>query len=129
MRDSLDISLEAAVRRYVETHPEPLAAVWSRNGQIRYSTRGPAFPWINRGKEDRLAQCTPGVRAVSGGQQGFTGMTEVDPMIWCNLADLVELFEQTRVGANGHAVTLLWATLADEDPDDDLEELDSPRFR
>lgn len=35
LRDELDISLKACVRRMVEVRSEPLAAVWSRHGRVR----------------------------------------------------------------------------------------------
>ena len=60
-----------------------------------------------------------------------TRVTETNPLAWLNRPDL-ELFEQTRVANNGHAVTLLLADLADADDDEDdggLTELTMPTFR
>jgi hypothetical protein len=39
-------------------------------------------------------------------------MAEVPAAAWTS-EDIPELFEQVRVGHNGHALTLLWATLPD----------------
>lgn len=44
-------------------------------------------------------------------------MTEVPAAAWTS-GDIPELFEQVRVGRNGHALTLLWATLPDADEGD-----------
>jgi|MGYP003409195250 hypothetical protein len=49
-------------------------------------------------------------------------MREVVPAAW-TLADIPELFEEVRIGKDGHALTLLWATLPeavgrDDNPDD-----------
>lgn len=41
-------------------------------------------------------------------------MYEVAAATWTT-ADIPELFEQVRIGRDGHALTLLWATLPDED--------------
>jgi len=129
IRDQLDVSLEAIVRRYVEIHPEPLAAIWSKDGCVRYTARGPLFPWINLGRGTRLPQDTPAARAVANGTRGFTAMRDVHPGYYIDPNPVSELFEQTRVGQDGHAVTLLWATLPDTDDQEELKELSSPRFR
>ncbi len=129
MRDELDMSLEACARRYVEKHPEPLAAVWSHNGRVRYPIRGPSFPWVKLECGSRLATDTPAARAITRGGSGFTHMQECHPGSWTDAEGVAELFEQTRVGKNDHAVTLLWATLSDAEEDDGLEELGIPKFR
>lgn len=129
-RDTFDISLEASVRRLVDLRPETLAAVWSQNGRIRYYHKGPNFPWINRQPGSAIVSTTPAFRAVSNGELGLTGITEAHPMTWTDAPDL-ELWEQTRVGRDGHAVTLLWAERPDDDEaeTDEIEELGIPRFR
>ena len=114
LRDRLNVSLEAFVRRYVALHDEPLAAVWSHKGSIRYSARQPRFPWITGEKGQRLNPETPAARAIRNGARGFTQMMPTQPLAWTKRPDL-ELFEQTRVGRDGHAVTLLWATLEEGD--------------
>jgi hypothetical protein len=43
-----DISREAAIRRYVALHPECLAVVFSRNGQVRYVEKSDSFPRDHR---------------------------------------------------------------------------------
>ncbi len=45
-------------------------------------------------------------------------MKETDAAAWLSDPDC-ELFEQTRLGADGRAVTLLWWTPPDDDPDED----------
>lgn len=133
MRDGLDVSLEACVRRMIDRRPEPLAAVWSTNGRVRYWLRNGGFPRVSLGKGDRLPQTTAAFRAVQNGRRGFAELTETHPMAWTHDPEL-KLFEQTRVGAKNHAVTLLWADSPDRgdpDPDDDPvhRELGMPGFR
>ena len=132
MRAHLDLSLEASVRRIIELHDEPLAAVWSKDGRIRYSVRSKRFPHVARTRGHSLPQTTPAFRAVAGGTRGFTEMVETHGLAWTNWPDLT-LREQTRVGDKGHAVTLLWADLPEqsdgEDDEGDLPELGMPRFR
>jgi len=43
LRDRLDVSLEAGLRRMIEIREEPLAAIWSTNGRVRYSVNRPGF--------------------------------------------------------------------------------------
>jgi len=44
MSDKLDISLEAAMRRYVEQSDESPLAIWSQNGVIKILLRERGFP-------------------------------------------------------------------------------------
>jgi hypothetical protein len=133
LRDRLDVSLEACVRRMVDRRPEPLAAIWSKGGQVRYATRNGGFPYLRLETGDRLPQISAAFRAVSNGSRGFTAFTETHPAAWTDRPDN-PLFEQTRVGADGHAVTLLWADEPQADETDQPEdavhrELDVPKFR
>jgi Zn-dependent peptidase ImmA (M78 family) len=131
LRDDLDISLEAAVRRMVDLRPEPLAAVFIAGKQIRYVVRGQGFPWISRQPGERPATVTDTSRAIRNATIGFTEMTETSGIAWTDNADL-DLFEQTRIGSNGQAVTLLWATGGDAevtDGEDDMGMPGMPRFR
>ncbi|QIE45216.1 ImmA/IrrE family metallo-endopeptidase [Pseudohalocynthiibacter aestuariivivens] len=131
LRDHLNISLEATIRRMIDRREECLAAVWSQNGQVRYSVKSGKFPWITRKRGERLHQLSLASKIVTSGSKGFSNVTETNPLAWLSRSD-VELFEQTRVANNGHAVTLLWAELADADDDEDdggLTELTMPAFR
>jgi Zn-dependent peptidase ImmA (M78 family) len=131
LRNDLDISLEAAVRRMVELHHEALAAVFTNGDQIRYVVRGKGFPLIGRKPGERLLPITDASRAIRKETVGFTEMTETSAIAWTHNADL-DLFEQTRIGSNGQAVTLLWARDGDADRtggDDDEGTPGIPRFR
>lgn len=128
LRDHLDLSLEACVRRMVSLRDEPSAAVWSYKGKVRYFVKNDGFPFVTLHKNDSLPTTTVAHRATANGSQGFTEMDETDPYLWTGRSH-GELFEQTRVAPNGHAVTLLWAELPDEDDGSGLRELDMPRFR
>ena len=118
LRQKLDVSLEAATRCLIERNEEPVAAVWTKDGIIRYVVRGTSFPWIERGRGQRVASLSLTAVALAGGQIGTTSMREVAPAAW-TLADIPDLYEQVRTGKDGHALTLLWATLPEApDPDD-----------
>lgn len=128
--EKLDLSLEATTRHYVEHSEEPLAAIWSRNGNIRYSLRGNRFPWLTTGAGDHLPGLSAAKRACDHGNPGFTEMVETTAIAWTGQVD-VEIFEQTRVGKDGHALTLLWAMLpeaVDEATDTGVAELGEPQL-
>ena len=114
----------------LERRSESLAAVWSFRSQVRYVARGNGFPYVPLNTGARLPQTTQAFRAVTGGTHGFTGFVETHPHAWTRNAD-IGMFEQTRLAPNGHAVTLLWAELPQEDRDEDGSppELGLPRFR
>lgn len=128
LRDHLNVSLEATIRRMIERREECLAAVWSKNGQVRYSVKSGRFPWITCKKGERLPQLSTASKIVTNGARGFSSVTEANPLAWLSRSD-IELFEQTRVAGNGHAVTMLWADQPENDDDDGgLKELGMPGF-
>jgi len=128
LRDHLNVSLEATIRRMIERREECLAAVWSKNGQVRYSVKSGRFPWITCKRDERLPQFSTASKIVTNGAKGFSSVTETNPLAWLSRSD-IELFEQTRVAGNGHAVTMLWADQPENDDDDGgLKELGMPGF-
>jgi hypothetical protein len=102
------------MRCLVERHEEPLAAVWTKGGRIRYVVRGRQFPWINRESHQMISSLSQTATAFNRGFTGTGNMVEVAPAAWTT-ADVPELFEQSRINAEGHSLTLLWATLPDAD--------------
>lgn len=133
LRDELDVSLEACVRRLIEQRSEPLAAIWSTNAKVRYWIKNNDFPFLSLKKGDRLPQTTQAFRMHAENKSGFTDFLESPPMAWTSRDD-IEVFEQTRRPPSGHAVTLLWADNPglddlDEEPDPYHRELGEPRFR
>lgn len=118
MGRGLEISMEAALRRYVELHDEALAAIWSKDGRIRYASEHERFPFLTRRRGDSLSASTAAFRVISAGQPGRTTMTETVAAAWLQDPD-VELFEQTRVGKDGHAATLLWTPAPEEDSEEE----------
>jgi Zn-dependent peptidase ImmA (M78 family) len=128
LRNHLDVSLEACVRRMIAHRDELLAAVWSYQGQVRYSVKGGGFPYVNLKPGDRIPIGSATHRSVANGKSGFTEFVDAHPYPWIGRDD-IELYEQTRIAANGHAVTLLWADMPEEDDDGGLAELGMPTFR
>ncbi|WP_339718211.1 ImmA/IrrE family metallo-endopeptidase [uncultured Maritimibacter sp.] len=131
LRRALDLSGEACIRRMVERRDEPLAAIWSHEGRIRYSIRGDGFPHLAPKKNDPLPKISQAFDVVSKGVRGITTFRETHAAAWTHRPE-IELFEQTRVGRDRHAVTLLWADLSPEADDEDdgaLPELGEPGFR
>jgi Zn-dependent peptidase ImmA (M78 family) len=118
----LEISFEAATCRYVDLHDEPLAAVVTERGSVRYAVRNDRFPWIKLGRGDRISPITAAYKAISTSQPVTTRLTEGHAAAWLGNPD-VEIFEQTRVSPSGHSVTLLWATPPEESDNvaDDFE--------
>ncbi len=127
-REHLDLSLEACSRRMISLRDEPLAAVWSYKGKVRFFVKNDGFPFVAPKRNEPLPKTTAAHQAVANGKQGFTETDETDPYLWTGRSH-GELFEQTRVAPSGHAVTLLWAELPDEDDGSRLRELGMPRLR
>lgn len=128
IRDHFNVSLEASLRRLIHVKNEPLAAIWSQNGTVRYSVKSSEFRFLTCNRGHSLPKATAALQAVGHGDRSLTSMTEAPSMAWTRTPD-IEVWEKTRVGSDGHAATLLWADLAEEDEDEDLPELDTPTFR
>ena len=128
--DELDLSLEATIRRYIDLTDEPVAGIWTRDGRIRTAKRHRDFPWIPRDRGETLSDLTEARRAIRNRTSGYTEMVESPAAAWTD-RDGVKIYEQTRVGRDGHAVTLLWADLPDDDDadEDGPKELGMPGFR
>lgn len=54
LAEELEISREAAARRYVELHANPSAVVFSRDGVVRYVDRADDFPFVQIQRGHRL---------------------------------------------------------------------------
>ena len=131
MKARLGISLEASVRRMIERRPEPLAAVWSSAGEVRYVTRGAGFPWVTATKGHPLPPTSLSAALSRNGLPVLSEFQEAPSTAWTDHTDL-DLWEQTHVGPKGFAVTLLWADQTDEAEEAEiagLDELRIPSFR
>lgn len=100
--DDMDISREAAVRRYVAFHAECLAAVFSHEGIIRYIEKDEEFP----------ATCVWNGEAVPPSTHQFwnsdlSGLDEVVPETWLSKSRGRGLFQQTLRQESGYAIILL----------------------
>lgn len=130
LSDHLDLSREATLRRYIDLSDKPVAAIWTGHGRIRTAKRNDAFPWICRGSGDALSDLTQAWWAIRNGTPGYTDIVESPAVAWTD-REGVEIYEQTRVGRDGHAVTLLWADLPHDDDADEggPTEIGMPEFR
>lgn len=127
---ALDISFEVCVRRMVDLSDARLAAVWSYNGNVRYSLRSKGFPFITCGARNPLPTGSCAARHIASGCRGSSGFAQAPSASWVNDPNH-DVLEQTRLGKDGHAVTLLRVSEPPELDEDDggLDELTAPRFR
>ncbi len=108
--DDLQISREAAARRYVELHDECIAMVFSKGDRIRYVVKGEEFPattvWAN--------DAVPHLASPAAGGSGLTTLHDANPDEWLRQPGDEALYAQTLYQANDHAMTLLLAERDDE---------------
>src|SRR5690606_4277683 len=128
--DRLDLSREATPRRYIDLADDPVAAIWTEQGHIRTAKRNDAIATLPHGNVNPLSHLTQAWRIIRNGKPVYTNMIESPAAAWIE-ADGIAIFEQTRVGRDGHAVTLPWADLPDDPCGDDTgpSELGMPGFR
>jgi hypothetical protein len=110
----LDISSEAAARRYVDLHPESLAAVFCADGKFLYASRNEQFPPISLRKGQPIT-------LPDGREEGrVSRFVDVDASEWIYRQHGVQLTAQTLFQSDGRSTTLLRAV--DQDADDSLED-------
>jgi Zn-dependent peptidase ImmA (M78 family) len=103
MADGLQLSREAAARRYAELHTDAVAVVFSRDGVVRYAIRSRRFSW---------PPLPPGARTPLLERTAPAGTTmrsaQAEARRWLPVsADNVELCAQTYWQQDGYAMTLL----------------------
>lgn len=114
----LDISREAAARRYVELHPELLAVVFCQSGQFIYASRHKEFPALS------LRKGHPAPIAIDGTQGALPSIDEADPGEWLNKPPQgITFTSQTLYQQGGRSMTLLHAAV-----DDSFDEEETDRF-
>lgn len=118
--DQFDISREAAIRRYVDLHGECLAAVFSKEGRVRYVEKASDFPATTMWVGDAIGHLQPRQKS----SLSLTTLDEADAGDWIARPDGYALFTQSLFQDQGYAVTLLVAEPIEPDEDDD-----EPRFR
>ena len=117
MADDLDISREAAARRYVSLHDEGLTVLFVDNGLLRYSRSGTRFPrlCIDDGRSVPAISLGPAARTLSS-------IEEVDPEDWLRHSDGILLWAQILHQRNGFATILLRASGTDDEDDPDIDD-------
>jgi Zn-dependent peptidase ImmA (M78 family) len=110
----LDISREAAARRYVELHDETLAVVFCASGKFSYARRKDEFPSLC------LRQGQPLNLPGDGTEGDVSSVEEVDAADWLHRPERVKLTAQTLFQQRGFSTTLLHI-LHPED-DEELED-------
>ena len=113
---SFEISREAAIRRYVGLHEECLAAVFSKDGQVRYVEKSETFPSTTVWAGDPLGHILR--RPSAAGM--LTALDEADASDWIRRPAGLSLFAQTLFQEDGYAATLLVAERASDEVDRDL---------
>jgi hypothetical protein len=109
MSDEFDISREAAARRYVELHAEPLAVVFSHNGVLAYSDWSPEFPHMCLDRRQAL----PTLPSASGTSR-LSGLEAVDASDWLYWPNSAQVWAQTLHQKDGRATTMLAVAVQDE---------------
>lgn len=101
--NELDISREAAARRYVALHGERLAVVFSAGDRVRYVEKGNGFPSTTIWATDSLPPLPP----CPPDRTDLSTLEEVNASVWLSRPHRVGLFLQTLYQAEGYAMTLL----------------------
>lgn len=105
---ALEVSREAAANRYVKTHDDPIAIIFSKNNVIRYIAKTDEFP------KTFVWNRQPLPRAVKSASAGLSDIFKDDTDVWLNRPKTDFLEVQTLGQSHGYQMTLLILP-ADED--------------
>lgn len=112
MAADLELSKEAAARRYVELHREDLAVIFGRQGRVLYWAASQAFPALAPQKD---IQIPTGMANCRIGE--VSEMEDAEPTDWLRNPAGVALAVQTLAQQNGYSITLLHAEEAESEGD------------
>ena len=116
MAEELDLSREAAARRYIELHEDTLAAVFAMDDRLIYAARCDGFPPLRVKKGDTVA--TAGDRR----EAQLSGFEEVEVADWLSRPGRHNLFAQTLHQQGGRSITLLRAAGLDDEDDPGIDD-------
>ena len=108
----LNISKEAAARRYVELHEECIAIAFSREDRLRYWVSNDGFPKTIIAKDQPMPWLPPG-----NGAREPTDLHEINPSDWFAMLKDGQAFIQTYYQQRGFAMSLLTVE-NNRDPED-----------
>ena len=115
LANDLQISKEAAARRYVELHPRPCALIFSVRDEIRYVESHPDFPALSCVRGNRIPDLPAPADAC-----GLSAHEEADARDWMrrpDAGDAGDLVIQTLTQRDDYAMTLLFLDASDEADD------------
>lgn len=110
MGTDLDISKEAAARRYVECHGETLAVVFSHHGRLLYWGKSRDFPVLAIRQADPLPELPE-----NADSSGLSAVEEVMADEWIERAEGKVMLAQTLYQQKGYAMTLLYVVSTRDD--------------
>ena len=109
--NGLDISKQAAARRYIELHRDCLALVFAKEDKVEYVDWSDHFPRLRLRRGDRL----PIRLSPTSASERLSTMDEADAGDWLAMPQAAALFTQILTQAAGHSITLLLAETGDPD--------------
>jgi hypothetical protein len=119
LSDRYDVSKEAAARRCIDLHDDPIAVVFSHLGVVRRAYRGKGFPRLGVGANDPLPADSIAKRAMLlVGQNSDWG--EAPAHQWVEKAK-GSVCEQSIGQQNGHRMTLLTYEMEEVDEEEEEE--------
>jgi len=126
MANRFDVSRESAARRYIASHDEPAAVVFSKDGVIRYVKRHQYFPALDVWGGDRLPATSISERSsLPIGR--VSDWNDLDGGDWLREPKGRRVCEQTLAQQSGYRLTLIaLEEIEDEDEDEDWA---PPTFR
>ena len=131
---SFGISKEAMARIYVDTAPEKIGVLTSRNGLLQSFILPRSFPYLGLARGHPLPARSFSASYLKNAAPGQASeLQQVGPDAWIDgQSRSIEVFEQAFAQANGWAMTMLLIEAPDEEEQEDEGEMEKrwsqPRF-
>ncbi|MFC4238356.1 ImmA/IrrE family metallo-endopeptidase [Thalassospira xianhensis] len=123
MADKFDVSKEVAIRRYLNFADEPTAAVFSKDGVIRYIVTTSKFPRLSVWNGNPIPKDRSDNRKFEEGY--ISEVEEVPSYFWFENNNDIHVYDQKLVQRNGYQVNLI----SIEEDDDNDSYWGEPKFR
>jgi len=128
LKDKLEVSLEAILRRLVSLSEEPIAVLFLASGAVRYSIRSSGFPRLTYSSKSFVAELRKAI-PESGTSSRVSSWSDVTAQSWAENTFACTIYCQELKQSADRSVVLLSAEMSTSDDECDGSDWEPPRFR
>lgn len=128
LKDKLEVSLEAILRRLVSLSEEPIAVLFLASGGVRYSMRSSGFPKLTFSSKTFVSELRKAI-PESGTSPRVSSWADVTAQAWAEHTFACTIYCQEMKQSADRSVVLLSAEMPTSDDESDGSDWEPPKFR